>query len=232
MTQAGSCAPSTLRRILFDPLSWLADPCLPIVVPALALDLLRAPTAAVSIAWINQVIVDTHGLVCTIAPAELASIPPWLDHWSRLRRAAYLIGCRCLRDDLVIGRRFASLDPCARRFALLPVIVPTPRDIARRVDPPDDTCLIAEGYRCMFSDTVTSSTSTPSTAASASAAFDTRTGSHHARALPHALQQRLRLLFADVDATRIDATAARDAGMRVRASPTLFESAIHHAATH
>lgn len=247
MSGAGTISQSAMRRVLFDPLSWLPDACTPIVVPAPALSVWRSRASALAAAWINQVIIDTHGLTCVIAPCERASIEPWIDRWWRLRRMAYLIGCRCLRSELVVRQRFGSLDPRARAFALLPVAAPPPYITAHRVDdhledltgdsagfdiatcvdahrdPLDDTGLIAQGYLCLFH---AAPSSVDGLRVLASPVAHTALGPALSPAWSAVFMQRVALMFADARARLIDIALP---SARHRASPTLIENAIRHA---
>jgi type III secretion system OrgA/MxiK family protein len=212
VTTSASASLSKLTSVLFDPLSWLPPTCLPFVIPAQWLALCEASHVVRPVAWINQVILDTHALACTTDDERCDSnIRVWIDSWRHLRRAAYLAGCRCLRDDLVATGRFGHLEPAARHFALLPLVVPRACLELRARLREDPAVLVAQGYLCLFQQATRSPTEA---------------------AMPLALRQRLCLLFADARALidRVAPSISEAASHTV--FPTLFDTAILHAQIH
>lgn len=202
-----------LTSILFDPLDWLPPACVPLVVPAQWLDLCSLRCDVRPAAWINQVIIDTHNLACTFDDRIEGSNPAvWINNWRRLRHAAWLAGCRCLRDTLVTTGRFSQLGQTARDFALLPVIAPRPCTVLQTRVATDLSVLLAQGYRCLFQKSATHSDG--------------------GTALPLALRQRLALMFADAQALidRVAPTANEVTSLAT--FPTLFDTALAHAQIH
>jgi type III secretion system OrgA/MxiK family protein len=160
-----------LLSVMYDPLAYAA-PSARSAVPG-----------AGPIAWQNRKLIEYHGLACRIDFAPDVEHAWWIEHWPSLRRIAFLIGCRCLRDTLVTERHLLHLDPAARRFALLPVVAPPVNAVFSSGQPVDDLILHAQGFRILY------------------------TLSAH---LPAALRQRLALLFHDVGHASHDG-AAREA---------------------
>lgn len=148
-----------LLNVMYDPLAYAA-PSARSAVPRTG-----------PIAWQNRKLIEYHGLACRIDFAPDVEHAWWIEHWPSLRRIAFLIGCRCLRDTLVAERRLLYLDPAARRFALLPVVAPAAKAELLPGQAVDDLVLHAQGF--LIVDTL----------------------SAH---LPMALRQRLALLFHDV----------------------------------
>lgn len=213
----------TMRRllqILYAPASWM---------PAHALAHGAWPQGArahdaraqrIAAAWIN------HSIVATLAPdaspeGDLARalerhgpVCAWLSHWGALRRAAYLIGCRSLRGELVTTRQFLKIDQRARAFALLPIVAPRPLPTLARAEPIDATVLAAQGYLTL-------------SGAMQADLDDSPRDDGSRRAVLGALHARLHLMFADTDAL-LDHTGPRSKPARF---PTLIETALHHAET-
>ncbi|HTJ93307.1 MAG TPA: hypothetical protein VL424_09395, partial [Pararobbsia sp.] len=136
----------------------------------------------------------------------------YIDAWPHLRRAAYLAGCRCLRDELVVTGRFARLDALARHFALLPVVVPSASLSLQTRTADDVATLTAQGYLCLFRAHTLQPTCT---------ALPLE--------LPLALRQRLALMFADAEAQLASARPRDHEAASSPCFPTLLDSAILHA---
>jgi type III secretion system OrgA/MxiK family protein len=149
-----------LLRVMYDPLAYAA-PGTHEVLPGTA-----------SAAWDNQRFIERHRLVCRIDFAIDTESRWWIEHWSSLRRIAFLIGCRCLRDTLVAERRLLQLDAVARQFALLPIVAPRAAIRPAHGRGTDDTVLHAQGFQMI---------------------------DFIAQGLPYALRQRLSLMFHDVE---------------------------------
>jgi type III secretion system OrgA/MxiK family protein len=152
--------PAQLLRVMYDPLAY-AGP-----------GTHAARTGTASAAWENRRLIEQHQLACRIDFAIDPEQNWWIEHWSSLRRIAFLIGCRCLRDRLAAERRLLHLDAVARRFALLPIVAPQASIRLAQGRCADDTVLHAQGFRVIDS---------------------ISTG------LPYALRQRLALMFHDVE---------------------------------
>jgi type III secretion system OrgA/MxiK family protein len=148
-----------LLNVMYDPLAYAA-PSARSAVPRTG-----------PIAWQNRKLIEHHGLACRIDFAPEVEHAWWIEHWPSLRRMAFLIGCRCLRDTLVAERHLLHLDPAARRFTMLPVVAPSTSAGFLPGQPIDDLILHAQGFRLI--DTLSAR-------------------------LPTALRQRLALLFHDV----------------------------------
>lgn len=208
-------APSSrgLTSVLFDPLGWLPSTCLALVVPSQWHAHCQASRDSHLTPWINQAVIDAHRLDCTLVDAALdANSQAWIQAWPYLRRAAYLAGCRCLRDEIVAAGHFARLDPIARHFALLPLVVPRPCAAVRESLRTDPATLTAQGFVCLIQRAARSS--------------------ERDAAIPLALRQRLHLMFSDVQALLGHLAPASSEGASAASFPTLFDRAIAHAQIH
>jgi type III secretion system OrgA/MxiK family protein len=161
---------AALLRVMYDPLAYAAP------------DTHEARQGTGPVAWENQRFIERHRLVCRIDFPIDAESGWWIEHWTLLRRIAFLVGCRCLRDILAAERRLLNLDTAARRFALLPIAAPragVKLSQSRRVD---DALLHAQGFRLI---------------------------DEIAQGLPYALRQRLALMFHDVEGLSRDRAISR-----------------------
>ncbi|WP_175107160.1 hypothetical protein [Pararobbsia alpina] len=149
-----------LLRVMYDPLFYAAPSARE-----------ACPTTG-SAAWQNRKLIEHHRLACRIDFTLDAERSWWIEHWSSLRRIAFLIGCRCLRDTLATEGGLLHLDPVARRFALLPIVAPHASAKPLHGRRADDAVLHAQGFGVIGSIAIR---------------------------LPYALRQRLALIFHDVE---------------------------------
>jgi type III secretion system OrgA/MxiK family protein len=161
--------PAQLLRVMYDPVAYAEA------------STYEARSGTASVAWENRRLIEQHQLACRIDFTIDAEQNWWIEHWSSLRRIAFLIGCRCLRDTLVAERHLLRLDAVARRFALLPIVAPRASIQLAQGRCTDDTVLHAQGFQVI--DSIT-------------------TG------LPYALRQRLSLMFRDVERLSRDGAIA------------------------
>jgi type III secretion system OrgA/MxiK family protein len=149
-----------LLRVMYDPLAYASSTSC------------EAEDTMDWIAWQNRQLIERHHLICRIDFTIDAELGWWLEHWASLRRIAFLIGCRCLRDTLAAERRLLHLDSLARQFALLPIVAPHVNSKRLCGRGADDLALHAQGFYVLES---------------------------LASGLPDALRQRLALIFHDVE---------------------------------
>ncbi|WP_157654660.1 type III secretion apparatus protein OrgA/MxiK [Burkholderia ubonensis] len=129
-----SCSPG-LRRVLFDPLSYLHPRRLSL--PASFTGQPAARAAA------NELLLAAYQLRNDCTDVELdAMARQLLRHWMRLPQAAYLIGCHARRSQLAWRGAMLSLPQWARAFATIDL----PTDAASKQQPPCHDELLRAGY--------------------------------------------------------------------------------------
>ncbi|WP_157644846.1 type III secretion apparatus protein OrgA/MxiK [Burkholderia ubonensis] len=129
-----SCSPG-LRRVLFDPLSYLHPRRLSLPVSFTGQPAARAAA--------NELLLAAYQLRNDCTDAELdAMARQLLRHWMRLPQAAYLIGCHARRSQLAWRGAMLSLPQWARAFATIDL----PTDAASKQQPPCHDELLRAGY--------------------------------------------------------------------------------------
>jgi type III secretion system OrgA/MxiK family protein len=159
---------------------------------------------------VNQRLIDEYDLDSRLdfSVSHDVLLTQCIMHWTRLPRIFELVGLRCLRSRFLRASAYASLDPDARRFLLLPLSVRKAGDEPSGLGESNDA--------------------SPATAIAAGLThFESRT-----RLFPRALRQRLMLLFSRELNLRLSALCSMPAtspGGSAVINLGLFQQAVNHA---